>query len=218
MRKFIGCLMIGSMMALFIYTYRSPKIEEDTQKVMDDIGEVLVTNIENNDCEKLKEIEENYNNLLSPEQQKLITNYDEFKEVCVETLIEQINNIDIDNLKVEDADLINDAQNLYDVLDVKFQKKVTNYQTLVDAQEEYDKILEEESEENYSGNDDYTTDYSTESSSDYTSSHTCSASGCYKTGTHEWTGITGQEEWYCTDHYNKMLDLFAGMYADTYGY
>lgn len=42
----------------------------------------------------------------------------------------------------------------------------------------------------------------------------CQADGCRKIGTHSITGISGQTEWYCDDHYREILDILDMMEKD----
>lgn len=206
MKKCIVSLLAVSI--LLTFSGCEEPVDQSVQSVIDKIENIGEVTTEKDDM--IHSIQQDYDILL-PEQKQQVSNSNKLYDALVKLTIKEID--EIGNVDSDSQEDIWKAQSSYECLYSDLQEKVTNYQTLVDAQEEYDKILEE-AEENYSGDDDYTT----ESSSDYTSSHTCSASGCYKAGTHEWTGIAGQEEWYCTDHYNKMMDLFAGMYADTYGY
>lgn len=46
------------------------------------------------------------------------------------------------------------------------------------------------------------------------SKHTCEASGCSKEGTHSLTGLGGNTEYYCTQHYNEIVDMLNKMYED----
>ena len=43
------------------------------------------------------------------------------------------------------------------------------------------------------------------------SQHTCEVSGCYKEGTNEITGFSGTSEYYCTEHYNEMMEMLGNM-------
>lgn len=45
-------------------------------------------------------------------------------------------------------------------------------------------------------------------------SHYCEKSGCYKEGTHELTGFSGQPEWYCDQHYRDIQDTINMMEED----
>lgn len=47
--------------------------------------------------------------------------------------------------------------------------------------------------------------------------HPCEVSGCTNSATHAITGISGQTEYYCDQHYNEMEDLLSSMYNDVYG-
>lgn len=67
--------------------------------------------------------------------------------------------------------------------------------------------------------DDY--DYSDSGNSSYSSNtsgssitHYCQASGCYKEGTKAVTGISGDTEYYCQDHYNEMQNTINSMEQD----
>ena len=46
------------------------------------------------------------------------------------------------------------------------------------------------------------------------SKHTCEASGCTKEGTHSLTGLGGDTEYYCTQHYSEIVDMLNEMYED----
>ena len=46
------------------------------------------------------------------------------------------------------------------------------------------------------------------------SKHTCEASGCSKEGTHSLTGLGGNTEYYCTEHYNEIVDMLNKMSED----
>ena len=41
--------------------------------------------------------------------------------------------------------------------------------------------------------------------------HTCEASGCYRDGTKTITGFSGATEYYCTTHYNEMVDIWDSL-------
>lgn len=43
-------------------------------------------------------------------------------------------------------------------------------------------------------------------------SHTCQASGCTREGTYQIEGVTGQIEYYCANHYLKLMDMFNGLF------
>ena len=71
----------------------------------------------------------------------------------------------------------------------------------------------------YDEDDDY--DYSDSGNSSYSSNtsgssitHYCQASGCYKEGTKAVTGISGDTEYYCQDHYNEMQNTINSMEQD----
>ena len=65
---------------------------------------------------------------------------------------------------------------------------------------------------------DYSSSYSSGSSSSSSSSssieHYCDASGCSKEGTHELTGLDGSPEYYCTEHYNQLVDIVNELYGN----
>lgn len=46
------------------------------------------------------------------------------------------------------------------------------------------------------------------------SKHTCEVSGCSKEGTNEITGFSGASEYYCTEHYNEMMEMLGSMLED----
>lgn len=46
------------------------------------------------------------------------------------------------------------------------------------------------------------------------SKHTCEVSGCSKEGTNEITGVSGTSEYYCTEHYNEMMEMLGNMLED----
>lgn len=73
-----------------------------------------------------------------------------------------------------------------------------------------------EDDYDYDYDDDY--DYSDSGNSSYSSNtsgssitHYCQASGCYKEGTKAVTGISGDTEYYCQDHYNEMQNTINSM-------
>lgn len=43
------------------------------------------------------------------------------------------------------------------------------------------------------------------------SEHQCQASGCSKEGTHQIVGISGEYEYYCTEHYQAIVDMYNKM-------
>lgn len=43
------------------------------------------------------------------------------------------------------------------------------------------------------------------------SKHQCQASGCSKEGTHQIVGISGEYEYYCTEHYQAIVDMYNKM-------
>lgn len=45
-----------------------------------------------------------------------------------------------------------------------------------------------------------------------TTTHTCQASGCTREGTYQIEGVTGQTEYYCANHYLKLMDMFNGLF------
>ena len=47
------------------------------------------------------------------------------------------------------------------------------------------------------------------------SKHQCEASGCTKEGTRELTGFSGATEYYCTEHYNQIVEILNQMYEDS---
>ncbi len=47
-----------------------------------------------------------------------------------------------------------------------------------------------------------------------TSKHQCEVSGCSKEGTHSIVGLGGNTEYYCTQHYNEMVDILNKMYDE----
>lgn len=44
------------------------------------------------------------------------------------------------------------------------------------------------------------------------STHKCEE--CSKEGTHELTGLDGSPEYYCTEHYNELVDIVNSLYGD----
>lgn len=61
---------------------------------------------------------------------------------------------------------------------------------------------------------------SVDSSSSYSGSssksieHYCEADGCYKEGTKALTGLSGEAEYYCYDHYQEIQDIISMMEKD----
>lgn len=59
-----------------------------------------------------------------------------------------------------------------------------------------------------------------DSSSSYSGSssksiqHYCEADGCYKEGTKAVTGFSGETEYYCTEHYNEIIEIINKLYGD----
>ncbi len=58
---------------------------------------------------------------------------------------------------------------------------------------------------------------SNSSGSTSSSSHTCAVSGCNKAGVYSIQGISGQTEYYCSEHYKEMQDTINGMMEDVNG-
>lgn len=52
------------------------------------------------------------------------------------------------------------------------------------------------------------------SSSSKTIEHYCEADGCYKEGTKAITGLSGEVEYYCYDHYQEIQDIISMMEED----
>lgn len=65
---------------------------------------------------------------------------------------------------------------------------------------------------------DYSSSYSSDSSSSSSSSssveHYCDASGCTKEGTKVVTGLSGDPEYYCQEHYDEMQSIISDMEED----
>lgn len=51
-------------------------------------------------------------------------------------------------------------------------------------------------------------------SSSKTIEHYCEADGCYKEGTEEITGFSGETEYYCSTHYQEIQDTISMMEED----
>ena len=48
-------------------------------------------------------------------------------------------------------------------------------------------------------------------------SHICEVAGCGKKGIYTITGLDGETEYYCYDHYKEMTDILINMAQDVYG-
>ena len=42
----------------------------------------------------------------------------------------------------------------------------------------------------------------------------CEASGCVKSGTKKYSGISGKTEYYCNEHYNEIMNMMGKMESD----
>lgn len=45
-----------------------------------------------------------------------------------------------------------------------------------------------------------------------TTTHTCQAFGCTREGTYQIEGVSGLTEYYCANHYLKLMDMFNGLF------
>lgn len=47
-----------------------------------------------------------------------------------------------------------------------------------------------------------------------TVTHYCDADGCSRIGTKSYSGVSGEVEWYCQEHYDEMMDIIGMMEKD----
>lgn len=106
------------------------------------------------------------------------------------------------------------------VIGVTYAVVPSNDSVAYDDSDDYDDYEDDYDDDyDYDEDDDY--DYSNSSNSSYSSNtsgssitHYCQASGCYKEGTKAVTGISGDTEYYCQDHYNEMQNTINSMEQD----
>lgn len=70
------------------------------------------------------------------------------------------------------------------------------------------------SSSSFSGSYNSNSSSSNSNSSSKTIEHYCDADGCYKEGTRTMTGISGETEYYCQEHYNKIQEIIGDMEKD----
>lgn len=95
-----------------------------------------------------------------------------------------------------------------------------SYDNSYTTNDDFDSDSSYSSSSSYDNSDsDYSSSYSNGSSSNSSSSssfieHYCDASGCTKEGTKIVTGLSGDPEYYCSEHYDEMQSIIGGMEED----